>query len=204
MKPEEFEDRLTDTENVLALHGKRITNLEERKAEPPEIIVPDYTNHFEELKTLLKQHSLAYSSLQIYAQINSFQKTISELPKVLPVEHHHYFTDKSKGFLVGGMGLLLISALAVGLSFGLYRENTKLKENDIKFRMIRQSIPEVARWADTIYNRDPAATERTLKRLEAEQNIKKQATDKISDFLKTKTKPAPKPAPIDTTKTGTK
>ena len=168
MKPEETEDRLADAENVLALHGKRITNLEERKPEPQQIKVPDYYSHFEELKTLLKEHSLAYSSLQIYAQITSFQKTISQLPKVLPVEHHHYFTDKSKGFLVGGMGLLLISALAVGLSFGLYRENTKLKENDIKFRMIRQSMPETATWADTTYSRDPEATEKILKKLEAE------------------------------------
>jgi hypothetical protein len=96
------------------------------------------------LKTLVRQHSLAYSSLQIYAQINSFQKTISELPKVLPVEHHHYFEDKSKGFLIGGMVLLLVSALTVGLSLGLYRENTRMKENDIKYRMILQSFPNTA------------------------------------------------------------
>lgn len=169
MKPEELEERLADAENVLAFHGKRITNLEERKAEPQEIKVPDYTRHFEELKTLIKQHGLAYSSLQIYAQINSFQKTISELPKVLPVEHHHYFTDKSKGFLIGGIALLLVAALTVGLSFSLYRDNTRLKDNDIKFRMIKQSIPETARWADTTYHRNPEATLRVLKRLEAEQ-----------------------------------
>lgn len=168
MKPEVLEERLADAENVLALHGKRIANLEERKAEPQEIKVPDYTRHFEELKTLVKQHSLANSSLQIYAQINSFQKTISELPKVLPVEHHHYFEDKSKGFLIGGMVLLLISALTVGLSFGLYRENTRMKENDIKFRMIRQSIPETARWADTTYHHNPGKVEKVLKKLEAE------------------------------------
>jgi hypothetical protein len=131
--------------------------------------VPDYTRHFEELKTLVKQHSLAYSSLQIYAQINSFQKTISELPKVLPVEHHHYFTDKTKGFLIGGMVLLLISALTVGLSFGLYRENIRMKENDIKFRMILQSFPNTAWWADTTYHHDPETTESVLKKLEAEQ-----------------------------------
>jgi hypothetical protein len=34
MKPEELEEKLADAENVLALHGKRITNLEERKTEP--------------------------------------------------------------------------------------------------------------------------------------------------------------------------
>jgi hypothetical protein len=54
-------------------------------------------------------------------------------------------------------------------SFGLIRENNRLQENDIKFRMIRQSIPETTRWADTIYHRNPEATERILKKLEAEQ-----------------------------------
>ncbi|WP_162428105.1 AsmA-like C-terminal region-containing protein [Pontibacter pudoricolor] len=51
-----------------------------------------------------------------------------------------------------------------------------------------------------------AREELEKKRKEAELNIKKQATDKISDFLKPKTKPATKPAvtPTDTTKTGTK
>jgi hypothetical protein len=44
-----------------------------------------------------------------------------------------------------------------------------MKENDIKFRMIRQSIPETARWADTTYHQDPEAIIRVLKRLEAEQ-----------------------------------
>lgn len=164
-----MEERLADAEKVLALNVKRITTLEERKAEPQQIKVPDYYSHFEKLKTLVKQHSLAYSSLQIYAQINSFQKTISELPKVLPVEHHHYFTDKSKGFLISGIALLLVAALTVGLSFSLYRENTRIKENDIKFRMIRQSFPNTAKWADTTYHINPKAIESVVKKLETEQ-----------------------------------
>jgi hypothetical protein len=162
-----LEDRLADTGNLSTLHGKRLSSLEERKAEPHEIKVLDYNRHFEELKTMVRQHSLAYSSLQIYTQINSFQKTISELPKVLSVEHHHYFTDKSKGFLIGGMVLLLITALTVGLCFSLIRENNRLRENDIKFRMIRQSIPETARWVDTTYHRNPEAIEMMVKSLES-------------------------------------
>ena len=74
-----------------------------------------------------------------------------------------------QGFLIGGKGLLLISAFTVGLSFGLYRENTRLKENEIKFRMIRQSIPAAARWADTIYHGNPKVIEKVLKKKETEQ-----------------------------------
>lgn len=125
------------------------------------------------MKTLVKQHNLAYSSLQIYAQINSFQKAISELPKVLPVAHHHYCMDKSKGILLGGIGLLLISALTVGLNFGLYRDNTRMKENGIKYWMIRQSFPNTAMWADSTFYSNPEAIENVVKKLEAEKlNIK--------------------------------
>ncbi|WP_439880832.1 AsmA family protein [Pontibacter sp. MBLB2868] len=50
-----------------------------------------------------------------------------------------------------------------------------------------------------------ALQELQKKRSDAEQQIKKQAADKISDFLKPKPKPAPKQEPVkqDTTKTGT-
>jgi hypothetical protein len=117
---------------------------------------------------MVRQHSLAYSSLQIYAQITSFQKTISELPKFIPVTHQHYFTDSLKGLLVGGIVLLLIAAITVGLCFGLYRENSLLRENDIKYRMIRQSIPEAAKWADTTYHLNPGLAEKIVKKQEAE------------------------------------
>jgi hypothetical protein len=43
-----------------------------------------------------------------------------------------------------------------------------MKENDIKFRMIRQSIPETARWADTTYHNNPVEVEKMVKRLESE------------------------------------
>ena len=46
-----------------------------------------------------------------------------------------------------------------------------------------------------------AREELEKKRKEAELQIKKQATDKIGDFLKPKTKPATQPAKVDTTKT---
>lgn len=47
---------------------------------------------------------------------------------------------------------------------------------------------------------DKARQELEKKRLEAEKQIKKQATDKITDFLKPKAKPATPPAQPDTTK----
>ena len=125
------------------------------------------------------QHCLAYSSLQIYAQLNSFEMILSALPKVLPVEHHHYFTDRSMGLLAGGIGLLLISAITIGLSIGLIPENNRSRNNDINYRMIRQSILEIARWADTSYHRNPVVTEKVLENLEPETLIMKARTAQI-------------------------
>jgi hypothetical protein len=50
----------------------------------------------------------------------------------------------------------------IGANFGM-------KENDIKFRMIRQSTPEAARWADTTYHKNPEGAEKIVKKLKVEQ-----------------------------------
>ena len=43
--------------------------------------------------------------------------------------------------------------------------NIRMKENDIKYRMIRQSIPETSRWADTTYHKIPVEIENIVIRL---------------------------------------
>lgn len=160
MKPEELDERLADAERVLAMHSKRLEQLEKQETPQQEPKAQEYTSHFEELKAILKRHDFSVQALQIYAQINSFRDTISKLPKVLPVRHHHHLEDGSRGFLIGGIILLIITAISVGLGFSLYRENSKLQVNDIKYRMIRQSYPNIALWADTTYHQNPEEAEK--------------------------------------------
>ncbi|WP_114778728.1 hypothetical protein [Botryobacter ruber] len=167
MKPEELDERLADAERVLALHSKRLEQLEKQEAPKQQEPEPqEYNSHFEELKAILKRYDFSIQALQIYAQINSFRDTISKLPKVLPVRHHHHFEDRSRGLLIGGIILLIITAVSVGLSFSLYRENSKLQENDMKYRMIRQSYPKVTLWADTTYQHDPVEAEKWVEQIE--------------------------------------
>lgn len=157
MKTEELEERLLDVEHVLALHGRRLEKLEEGTAPtpPPAAPVPDCSSRFEELKTLLKRHDLSAQALQIYAQIASFRDTISRLPKVLPVRHHHHFEDRSRGFVIGGIVCLLVTAISAGLCLSLYRENSRLRESEVRYRMIRQVFPDAAAWADSTYAQAP-------------------------------------------------
>ncbi|MEJ8757533.1 AsmA-like C-terminal region-containing protein [Pontibacter sp. H259] len=91
----------------------------------------------------------------------------------------------------------------------LVKEAVQSKLDDAKLKLDQRKQQA----ADSIRNElnrrkaeaeQKARLELEKKRKEAELNIKKQATDKISDFLKPKAKPAAKPAPVDTTKTGTK
>ncbi|SFG27758.1 hypothetical protein [Pontibacter chinhatensis] len=177
MRPEEMEERLSDTERVLGLHAKRLQALEEReipqasKLIPPEAAI-DYTSHFKELKELLKKHDLGLRALQIYALITSFQETITKLPKVLPVRHYHHFDDKSKGFIIGGIMCLLTVTVSVGLCFSLSQENGELQANSIKYELLKQAYPEATLWADSTYRSDPEGAEKYVELLEDTEGSK--------------------------------
>lgn len=170
MKTEEMEERLLDVERVLALQGKRLEKLEKKPVpNPPQIAqAPDCSSQFEELKALLKRHDLSVQALQIYALIASIQETVTKLPKVLPVRHHHHFEDRSRGFVIGGFLCLLTAAVSVGMCFSLFRENGMLEETDIKYRMIRQTFQEAAIWADSVYYSNPEETEQKVRLLEVQ------------------------------------
>ncbi|TPE43327.1 hypothetical protein [Pontibacter mangrovi] len=178
MKPEELEERLADTERVLSQHAKRLKKLEElEEPKAPQPMSPpqstDYTSHFEELKALFKEHDISKHSLQLYALITSFWKAYTKLPKVLPVRHYHHFEDKSRGFIIGGFILLLATSVSVGLSFSLFRENGRLQESSIKYRLVRQEYPEAAFWADSTYLLAPEEAERRVELLEETEVIEK-------------------------------
>lgn len=170
MKTEELEERLLDVERVLALQSKRLEKLEKGTTPtPPQVAqAPDCSSQFEELKALFKRHDLNVQALQIYALIASLQEKITKLPKVLPVRHHHHFEERSKGFVIGGIVCLLTVAISVSLCFSLYRENSRLQENDFKYSMIRQAYPNIIHWADSAYSNNPEETARRIKLLEAE------------------------------------
>ena len=45
---------------------------------------------------------------------------------------------------------LLTASISVGLCFSLYWKNSRLRENDNKYRMIRQIYPNTGRWVDVM------------------------------------------------------
>lgn len=156
------EQRLEELEEVLQRTLNKVQELENRKIELPEIRIPDYMPQFCELKENISQHNLAYPAMQIQAQILELKKSIAYLPKRIPIQHYYHFTDRSKGSIIAAMVLLITCAFSVGIAMGLWKENRKLKEHSVKFRMIRQAFPKATDWSDKMYYKYPAAAEQLI------------------------------------------
>lgn len=162
------EQRLEELEEVLQRTLNKLHELEDRKSEQSVIRIPDYTPQFNDLKESIARHNLAYPAMQIQAQILELKKNIGSLPKRIPIQHYYHFTDRSKGSIIAAMILLIICAFSGGMTMILWKENRKLNEHSIKYRMMRQVYPKATQWADTMYYKFPAAVERLIDSLESE------------------------------------
>lgn len=164
-----IEERLEEQEEVLQLILTKLHVLENRKIEFPEIRVPDYRNQLEILKNELLRVNHSYPVEKIDEQIIKIKNLSAGIPEAIKFRHHHHFEDKSKGFIIGAVVLTLVCAMAVGITVSMWKENGRLNENSVKFRVVRQRYPDVAHWADTIYHRDPEMIKILTEKLEAEQ-----------------------------------
>jgi len=81
----------------------------------------------------------------------------------------HRFEDKTKGFIIGALSLFTLSAILTGICLHLWRDNSEMRDNDTKFRMVRQISPNIAHRAETLNHSDPEGMEKKTKQLEAEQ-----------------------------------
>jgi hypothetical protein len=152
--------------------------------EKREIKLPDYTPNFEDLKKCLadhlatvSQHNLEYPATKIQAQLDEIKTIVENIPKIIPVKHSHYFDPKSKGWIIAGVILLIVTAISTGLNAHLWLENNRLQANDIKFRMLRQAYPEQANWAEQHYFNNPDTAESETIRLENEAEERSEAAD---------------------------
>ncbi len=137
----------------------------------------DYNKPVEELKIAVNQHNLEYPATKIQAQLNEVKTIVESIPKIIPVKHSHYFDPKSKGWVIAGVILLIVTAISTGLNAHLWVENNRLEANDIKFRMLRQTYPIQANWAEQHYFNNPDTAENETIRLENEAKERSDAVD---------------------------
>jgi hypothetical protein len=167
------------TEEIIDQLIIKVGELEKR-----EFTVPDYTpqfealqhsyetsmlrhnNEVEEFKVSLEQLKVNYPAEQIQNNLTDVKGILAIIQKSLPIKHKHQFDFNTKGWIISGMILLIVSAICTGLSAHLWVENSTLKVVSTKYRMIRQVYPYATSWADSVYTKSPADAEAATTKLE--------------------------------------
>ncbi|WP_276496856.1 hypothetical protein [Pontibacter litorisediminis] len=168
----ELSDRLTDAEALLALQARQLRELEATQASSQQ---PDHSAALAEIRDLLRKAPPPEDFEALTAQLGAVQHTLSAIPRALPVEHHHHMEDSARWFIIGGLVLLLITALATGLCFSLYRENSRLEGRDVQYRLLGLYYPEATHWADSVYRSHPGNLRTFVEQEEARQGSLTQA-----------------------------
>jgi hypothetical protein len=110
---------------------------------------------------------------------------LAEIKKLLPVKVSHYFDPKTKGWIIAGMILLIVTAISTGLCGHLWVENNRLQAVDIKYRLLQQIDTVGTKWADSLYNNDADKAMKTFGRLESGE-MKFTETNKVKKLPTTK------------------
>jgi hypothetical protein len=187
---DDINERIDSNEEIVNSLIKKIGELEKREEKNT-----DYTLHFEalqkifevflvrynkenaELKATVGLLNTSYPAEQIQNALAEIKSILEVIRKSLPVKVKHEFDFKTKGWIIAGVILLIVTAISTGLCGYLLTENSRMQANDIKFRAIRQVYPKQANWADKYYAEQPDAMKDTTKRLENEALERSQAND---------------------------
>lgn len=185
MNTQEIQEQLQDNQELTIKLGERMTSAEKTLATVIEI--KDYSGQLNELKELINKNieqdkttpfkdeigrfQIATQNLvAIFQEIIKRQETLfSDFPKEMKINLQHRFEDKTKGFVIGGLILFTLTAILTGICLHLWSDSSRMRDNDVKFRMVRQMSPNVAYKADTLYQSNPKAMEKKTKQLEVQQ-----------------------------------
>jgi len=187
---DELTERIDGQDEIIDSLIKKITDQEKREPK-----TADYTLHFEalqkifevflvrynkenaELKAAISQLNIGYPAEQIQNALAESKGILEAIRKILPVKVKHQFDSKTKGWIIAGIILLIVTAISTGLCGHLWLENNRLQANDIKFRMLRQCYPIQANWAEQHYFNNPDTAESETIRLENEAKERSDAVD---------------------------
>ncbi|TKT94051.1 hypothetical protein [Dyadobacter frigoris] len=167
-----IEEQLEGIEEILSVLIKKTSAIEGLIQRSDQM--PDTTNN--DMITEIKSHVLKLPTANVLlGTLTAIQKNIQFIPKETKVENFHHFDLKSKGFIISAAILLIVSTVCIGIAVSAFRENNRLQQSDLKYRMIRQVYPTAAAWADSTYFRDPESTEAETQKLEARELVLKDA-----------------------------
>ncbi len=175
----ELTERMDGVDELMDSIVKKVTEIDKR-----EIKITDYTPQFEALKQIFETFLLKYNKesealktvvgqLNISYPAGQVQNTLAEskgileaIRKALPLKVKHQFDFKTKGWIIAGMILLIVTAISTGLFGHLWAESNRLQAVDIKYRLLRQVDTSSTKWADSIYTNNPDEAEKIVIRME--------------------------------------
>lgn len=186
----ELTERMDGADELMDSIVKKVTEIDKR-----DIKVTDYTPQFEALKQVFEAFLLKYNkeseALKVAVeQLNTsypagqIKNTLAEskgileaIRKALPLKVKHQFDFKTKGWIIAGMILLIVTAITTGLCGHLWAENNRLQAVEIKYRLLQQVDTSSTKWADSIYTNNPDEVEKTVIRMENGKIKKGRAND---------------------------
>ena len=187
----ELTERMDGADELMDSIVKKVTEIDKR-----DIKVTDYTPQFEALKQVfeafllkynkesealkvaVEQLNTSYPAGQIKNILAESKGILEAIRKALPLKVKHQFDFKTKGWIIAGMILLIVTAISTGLCGHLWAENNHLQAIDIKYRLLKQVDTSSTKWADSIYKSNPDEAEKTVNRMENA----KITTDKANDI----------------------
>ena len=164
MNEQELEKTLKDQQDIMVSMDERVQQLEKKQSE-----TKDYSAELADigkkldskiteetlvgLKASILKHIGATGNLVM--AVDEQKKQISELPQRIKVNVQHRITGKQRPYIITGIVLMLVSLLSLFASFQLWRSNSALHDNNIKFRAVRLFYPSVSLDIDSIYYNNP-------------------------------------------------
>jgi len=172
---EELNDRMDGADELINSLIKKITDLEKK-----EVKATDYSLHFDalqkifevflvrynkesgELNNAVGKLNLNYPAEQIQQALVEIKNILAAIQKALPVQVKHQFDLKTKGWIIAGMILLIVTAISAGFCGNLWIETNRLQAVGIKYRLVQQVDSVGTTWADSVYNSNPDNADKTL------------------------------------------
>src|ERR1700722_7755435 len=105
----ELTERMDGVDELMDSIVKKVTEIDKR-----EIKITDYTPHFEALKATISQLNITYPAGQIKNTLAESKGILEAIRKALPVKVKHQFDFKTKGWIIAGMILLIVTAISTG------------------------------------------------------------------------------------------
>lgn len=159
-------EKLEHVENILTVLIEVVERIDKKEIEIPKQV--DYLPAFKELSEQINQlHNEGNKTDKLISAIELQKSTVKHLiegiPKRIKADVEHRFSDKKRPYVIVFAIALFVAAISIVGCIFLLISNSELKENDIKFRMVRLRKPSWVKQVDADYFKNSDSLERLVK-----------------------------------------